>query len=71
MEEVNSMPYYVDDNFGHYEDMDDPENVEFYHKVQKESVWKKCTECGRRVKLRPDYAICNACADRIEKFGGY
>lgn len=58
---------YYDDNYGHWTDMDDPENVEFYHKVQKESVWKKCEKCGKKVKLRKDYSICNSCAEKIER----
>jgi hypothetical protein len=61
-----------DDNFGIYEAGDDPAGTrEFYDRVQKESVWKKCDDCGRRVKLRPSYGICNACADRRERTGGY
>lgn len=63
------MTYY-DDNFGHWE-IDSEEDIEFYHKVQKESVYKKCAQCGRRVKLRPQYSICNSCADHNERFGGY
>ena len=63
------MPSYHDDNFGEWHDMDDPDNRAFYHQVQRESVWKKCTECGRKVKLRRTYSICNGCADAIE--GGY
>lgn len=62
---------YYDDNFGHWEDMDDQENVEFYHQVQRESVMKKCQGCGRRVKLRPDYGYCNSCADARERGGDY
>lgn len=61
------MGSYYDDNFGHWEGMDDPEMVEFYHKVQKENVRKKCKGCGRTVKIRPDYAYCNSCADKIER----
>lgn len=61
------MSSYYDDNYGHWEGMDDPEMREFYHKVQKDSVWKKCTKCGKKVKLRRDYAICNSCADKMEK----
>jgi hypothetical protein len=61
------MPTYYDDNFGHWEDMDDPDMVEFYHKVQRESVEKKCEACGRLVRLRPDYSICNSCADKLER----
>jgi hypothetical protein len=61
------MPEYYDDNFGHWHDMDDPEMQEFYKHVQAESVWKICEGCGQRVKLRPDYAICNSCADKREQ----
>ena len=57
------MTSYYDDNFGHWEDMDDPDMVDFYHQVQKESVKKTCEQCGRTVMLRPDYAICGNCAD--------
>ena len=56
---------YVDDNFGHW-DIDSEEDIEFYHQVQRESVTKKCQGCGRKVKLRPDYAYCNSCADTME-----
>jgi hypothetical protein len=61
-------PTYYDDNFGHW-DMESEEDVEFYHRVQEESVFKKCQGCGRRVKLRPDYYICNSCADIAERGG--
>ncbi len=61
------MTTFVDDNFGTWEDMDNPDNREFYQQVQKESVWKKCQGCGRRVKLRPDYAYCNSCATKREQ----
>lgn len=61
------MPILYDDNFGHYDNADDPETRDFYDRVQKESVWKKCQACGRRVKLRPDYAICNSCATKREQ----
>jgi hypothetical protein len=57
---------YYDDNFGHYE-IEDEDDVEFYHQVQRESVTKKCQGCGRKVKLRPDYAYCNSCADARER----
>lgn len=60
------MPTYYDDNFGHYE-IESDEDIEFYHRVQRESVWKTCNRCGNRVKLRRDYAICNSCADAIEQ----
>jgi uncharacterized OB-fold protein len=58
---------YYDDNFGHWDDMDDPEMVEFYNQVQDESVEKECSDCGRMVMLRPDYCRCNRCADLMER----
>lgn len=60
------MPTYYDDNFGCYE-IESEEDLEFYHQVQRENVTKTCKGCGRRVKLRPDYAICNSCADKVER----
>ena len=62
---------YYDDNYGHWEGMDDPDMVAFYHQTQKASRRKKCQGCGRMVRIRPDYAICNACADRAERGGDY
>lgn len=61
------MPGYYDDNYGWWDDMDDPDMVEFYNQVQRESVRKKCQGCGRMVKIRRDYAYCNSCADKIER----
>ena len=60
------MPGFYDDNFGWYE-IESDEDVEFYHQVQAESVEKECQRCGRLVRLRPDYGICNTCADAIER----
>ena len=61
------MASYYNDNYGHWEDMDDPEMREFYWETQRASVSKKCEGCGRTVKIRPDYAYCNSCADKIER----
>lgn len=60
---------FYDDNFGHYE-IEGEEDVEFYHQMQRKSVRKRCQDCGRMVKIAPEYGICNACADRQER-GGY
>jgi len=62
---------YYDDNFGHWEDMDDPDNQEFYKEVQRKSVRKKCQGCGRMVKIMPDYAYCDSCATRREQGWDY
>jgi len=62
------MTEYYDDNFGHWE-IESEEDLEFYHMVQQESVKKVCECCGRTVMLRPDYGICNACADALERGG--
>jgi hypothetical protein len=59
---------YYDDNFGHY-DADSDEDVAFYHQVQAESVYKICDGCGRKVKLRPEYFICYACHETMEREG--
>jgi len=59
------MTYY-DDNYGHYE-IEDQDDVDFYHQVQRESVYKTCSGCNRRVKIKPDYAYCNSCATKIEQ----
>ena len=58
---------YIDDNYGVWDDMDDPDMVEFYHQVQKENVEKKCEGCGQMVVLRPEYGFCNICADKRER----
>lgn len=62
------MKTYYDDNYGYWHDMDEPEMVEFYHQVQRESVDKVCERCGREVRLRRDYSICNSCADEMEYY---
>lgn len=61
------MSGYYDDNFGFWEDMDDPDMRDFYHQVQRESVEKTCVLCGRKVRLRPDYDKCNSCCDKLER----
>ena len=61
---------FYDDNFGAYE-IRNQDDIDFYHQMQAENVEKECADCGRTVMLRPDYAICNSCADRIERGGGY
>jgi hypothetical protein len=62
---------YYDDNYGHWEGMDDPDMVQFYRDTQKASKRKKCRGCGRMVKIRPDYAYCNSCAERSERGGDF
>jgi hypothetical protein len=61
------MPTYYDDNYGFWTDMDDPDMRDFYFKTQKRSKAKMCKGCGRMVKIKPEYAYCNSCADRIEQ----
>ena len=58
---------YYDDNFGHWEDMDDPDNQDFYNEVQRRSKLKECAGCGRTVKILPDYAYCDSCATKREQ----
>lgn len=56
---------YIDDNFGHYT-IDDQDDIEFYHKVQATSIWKRCLGCGCLKKLLPQYAYCDNCSTQIE-----
>lgn len=58
---------FYDDNYGAWDDMDDPDMVEFYFETQRQSVLKKCVDCGRMVKIKPDYECCNSCADIRER----
>lgn len=60
------MKTYYDSNFGHW-DMEDGDDVSFYHDVQSRSVTKTCQGCGDRVKLLPQYGYCNSCATKIEQ----
>jgi len=61
---------YHDDNYGCYE-IRDQDDVDFYFETQRASRRKKCQGCGRMVKIRPEYAYCNSCADRIERGGDF
>lgn len=60
------MTSYYDSNFGHW-DIEDQDDIDFYHKVQRNSVQKECRGCGNTVSLMPQYAYCNSCADKIER----
>lgn len=57
-----------DDNYGFY-DIDSEEDVQFYFERQRTNVTKKCQGCGQMVKIQPDYAYCNDCADKLERGG--
>lgn len=61
------MSYY-DDNFGEYE-IRDEEDIRFYHRMQRQSVKKKCSICGKTVKIKPEYDKCNRCASILERGG--
>jgi len=58
---------FYDDNFGEWDGMDEEENIAFYKEIQKTNVSKKCKGCGNIVKIQPDYAYCNSCADKRER----
>jgi hypothetical protein len=60
------MSYY-DDNFGHWDGMDDAENRRFYRQVQAENRLTECSICGREVYLRPHYDKCNSCCEAMER----
>jgi hypothetical protein len=54
-----------DDNFGQWEDTRDTEVRDFYRRIQRTNVAKACKGCGRSVRIQPQYAYCNGCADVI------
>jgi uncharacterized paraquat-inducible protein A len=58
---------YSDDNYGQWGGMDDPEMQAFYRHVQATNVEKECQGCGSLVRIQPQYAYCNRCADAIER----
>ena len=60
------MTYY-DDNFGHWDDMEDIDVLNYYHYVQRVSVDKECQGCGRIVRLLPNYGYCDSCATARER----
>ena len=47
--------------------MDDPDMLAFYLQVQATNVEKECQGCGNRVRIQPQYAYCNRCADARER----
>ena len=57
---------YIDDNFGTW-DIRNEDDLDFYYQVQAENVHKRCEACGNMVNIRPQYAICGSCADRLER----
>ena len=62
------MEDYYDDNFGKWDMEDDMEEKQsFYHQVQSESVYKRCSLCDEKVKLRQEYDKCNSCMDKLER----
>lgn len=60
------MAVYYDDNYGEY-DIQSEDDIEFYRERQRTNVLKTCQGCGRKVRIQPDYAYCNSCADKRER----
>ena len=61
------MPGFYDENYGWYE-IEDQDDIDFYFETQQQSVEKVCVDCGRTVKIKPEYECCNSCAERREAF---
>lgn len=57
---------YYDDNYGEW-DIQDEDDLAFYHERQRTNIRKKCSGCGKMVRIQPDYAYCNSCATKIER----
>ncbi len=64
-----SRPLYIDDNFGTW-DIESQEDVDFYMETQRTNIEKVCTQCGRTVRIQPQYDICDSCATITEHGGG-
>lgn len=62
----NDIPMY-DDNFGFYDDPDDPDTRRFFEETQHNSVLKKCDGCGKTKTLLRHYRYCNSCMTRLER----
>lgn len=57
---------FYDDNFGSWDDMNDPDMREFYRDVQRRSIVKVCVLCNRQVKILPQYDKCDNCMRKLE-----
>ena len=60
---------YVDNNYGVWDGMNDPDTRRFWARTQRALVEKVCADCGRTVRIKKDYDCCNSCADRREHGG--
>ena len=49
--------YYYDDDYGD----------EYIGHSKYERVLKECKQCGQTVDMSSDHAICDSCADQIER----
>lgn len=65
------MPIYYDDNYGVWDNMDEPGMLEFYQDTQHKSILKECQGCGEMVKIRPEYGYCDRCATIREQGGEF
>ena len=54
-----------EDNFGFW-DLDEPEELAFFHHVQRQSVGAVCKRCERIVHLMPPRIFCAPCASALE-----
>ena len=66
------MPEVYDECYGWY--WVDEEDMDQYLRANDGYVEKTCEGCGRKVRIKPDYAYCDSCATRIEHgmdVGGY
>lgn len=61
------MRTFVDDNYGEWHNADDPSVQRFYQDVQERSRVKRCSICGRKVRLLPHYDKCDSCCNRLER----
>ena len=54
-----------EDNFGFW-NLDEPEELAFFHHVQRQSVRAVCKRCEGVVRLMPPKIFCAPCASALE-----
>jgi hypothetical protein len=57
------MSEFYNDLTNQWEESEQDNRVKFARRQRRRSVLTTCRQCGDRVKLPPEYDLCNRCAD--------
>ncbi|MFC1880664.1 hypothetical protein ACFL2S_04075 [Thermodesulfobacteriota bacterium] len=63
--ELKAEEAYYEDNYGTWQDIQDPRVVDLYEEVKSKSEFKDCIRCGKTVWLLSYRCICSSCAEDI------